>query len=214
MKYRSVCTHSIDTVVPHSCITFEEALKSAFLKISQNAVTSTWMDSWLVDEKNPDIRTYIAIPKEGCLRDTQIVPITMPKEAVIERIWSLGGAKGWYGLDWAWRLRGLIDKLFRGTGMNRGRRHPTELLVGDSIDFWRVVHADKEKGHLILYAEMKLPGEAWLEFCIEDSLLHQAAVFRPRGLIGRMYWYCMLPFHFFIFRKMATHLAQITRAKK
>ena len=95
-----------------------------------------------------------------------------------------------------------------GAGLNRGRRHPTEIEVGDSIDFWRVVKADKQQGHLILYAEMKLPGEAWLEFNILEDVLHQTATFRPKGIWGRLYWYAMLPFHFFIFGKMARSLGQ------
>ncbi|MBX7065839.1 MAG: SDR family oxidoreductase [Parachlamydiales bacterium] len=209
MKYNSVChDQRIQKVLPHKCIPFEEALKRAFQKISQNEVVSTWMDTWLIDEKNPDIRQFIQIPEEGCLKDTQKVPLSASKSEVISRVWSIGGDRGWYGLDWAWKLRGFIDKIFRGTGMNRGRRHPTELNIGDSIDFWRVVKADKESGHLILFAEMKLPGEAWIEFRIEGDSLIQNAVFRPRGLMGRMYWYCSFPFHFFIFKKMAKNLAR------
>ena len=209
MKYHSFCHDKrIDQVLPHRCLTFEESLKRAFLKISQNEVISTWMDAWLIDEKNPDIRKFIEIPKEGCLKDVKIVQLGSSKEEVIQRIWSIGGEKGWYGIDWAWKLRGLIDQLFSGTGMNRGRRHPTEINVGDSIDFWRVVKADRESGHLILYAEMKLPGEAWLEFLIREGSLYQTAVYRPHGFLGRLYWYCMSPFHYFIFKKMAQRIAQ------
>jgi hypothetical protein len=96
-------------------------------------------------------------------------------------------------------------------GLNRGRRHPFEIQVGDSIDFWRVILADKEKGHLILYAGMKLPGEAWLQFDIEEKneelFLIQTAIFRPKGILGRLYWYALIPFHFFIFKKMAKTIA-------
>lgn len=209
MKHNSYCHKSdIEKILPHPCLTFEEALHRAFLKISQNEVISTWMDAWMIDEKNPDIRKFIEIPKEGCLKDSKQMPLHLDKEEVISRIWSIGGKRGWYGLDWAWQLRGLIDKFFGGAGMNRGRRHPTEINVGDSIDFWRVVKADKEAGHLILYAEMKLPGEAWIEFYVKDNDLHQNAVFRPRGILGRAYWYAMMPFHFLIFKKMAKTIAQ------
>lgn len=209
MKYNSSCQEKrIQEVLWHTCLTFEDALQRAFYQIAQNEVISTWMDAWLIDEKDPDIRRYIAIPTEGCFQDVQKVSLTAPKAVVIERVWSLGGAKGWYGLDWAWQFRGLIDKFFRGTGMNRGRRHPTEILVGDSIDFWRVVKADRAEGHLILYAEMKLPGEAWFEFSVTDGQLLQRAVFRPRGVLGRLYWYCVSPFHFLIFRTMARRLAR------
>ena len=209
MKYNSSCQETrIQDILPHSCMSFEDSLQRAFRQIAQNEVVSTWMDAWLIDEQNPDIRKYIEIPTEGCLQDVQKVSLSAPSAVVLERVWSIGGAKGWYGLDWAWQFRGLIDKFFRGTGMNRGRRHPTEIHVGDSIDFWRVVKADKETGHLILYAEMKLPGEAWIEFSVTDDQLLQRAVFRPRGVLGRLYWYCVSPFHFLIFRKMARNLAR------
>jgi uncharacterized protein YbjT (DUF2867 family) len=209
MKYNSFCHDKrIHEVLPHQCLSFEEALKKVFLKISKNEVFSSWMDTWVMNERNPDIHKFIQIPQEGCLRDVRVVFLKLPREEVLRRIWSIGGESGWYGLDWAWKLRGLIDKCFSGTGMNRGRRHPTDIQVGDSIDFWRVVKADKKHGHLILYAEMKLPGEAWLEFYVNDQVLHQVAVFRPRGLLGRLYWYSMIPFHFVIFRKMAKNIAQ------
>src|SRR5690606_9476746 len=126
------------------------------------------------------------------------------KEETIERIWRLGGDQGWYGLDWAWKLRGLIDKIFHGPGMNRGSRHPSELQLGDSVDFWRVVKVDKKKGNLIFYAEMNLPGEAWLEFQVRETFLRQIVVFQPKGVFGRLYWYAMLPFHWIIFRKMVS----------
>ena len=204
MKYNSIChDHSIKHFLPHDCLKFEEALKMAFLKIAQNEVISTWMDAWHLDEKNPDIKEFIELPEEGCLKDLKKEKLLISKEESIERIWTIGGKKGWYGLDWAWRLRGLIDQLLGGVGMNRGRRDPEEIEVGDSIDFWRVVKADRKKGHLILYAEMKLPGEAWVEFRIEKGFLYQTALFRPKGILGRIYWYSMWPFHCFIFRKMA-----------
>ncbi|NDE82491.1 MAG: SDR family oxidoreductase [Chlamydiia bacterium] len=209
MKYNSFCTNdSIKKILPNTCISFEEALNRAFLKIAQNDVVSTWMDSWIVDSNSPDISKWIEVPTDGCLKDIQKMPMGLPKEEVIQRVWSIGGKNGWYGLNWAWKIRGLFDKFIGGTGLNRGRRHPTEIEVGDSIDFWRVVKADKQAGHLILYAELKLPGEAWLEFKIVEGSLHQTATFRPKGILGRMYWYAMLPFHFFIFRKMARSLAQ------
>lgn len=97
-----------------------------------------------------------------------------------------------------------------GVGLNRGRRHPFEIQAGDSIDFWRVILAE-EKGHLILFAGMKVPGEAWLQFKVEQKnhefFLVQTATFRPKGLLGRFYWYILVPFHYFIFRKMANALA-------
>jgi hypothetical protein len=115
-------------------------------------------------------------------------------------------------MNWAWHLRGLLDKLTGGIGIRRGRRHPVDLRAGDALDFWRVLLADREKGRLMLYAEMKLPGEAWLEFSIEDGasggqVLRQTATFRPQGLLGRLYWLAVLPFHWLLFPQMARKLA-------
>lgn len=209
MKCDSYCTDErIFKALPHSCLSFEESLKRAFETIETREIPSTWMDAWVVDKGRADIRDLLEPPKEGCFKDIQIVLIKGSAQDVIGRVWSLGGDKGWYGLNWAWKLRGLIDKLFKGSGMNRGRRHPTEIAVGDPIDFWRAIKVDKESGYLLLFAEMKLPGKAWVEFRLEGKEFYQTAFFLPKGILGRLYWYCMLPFHFFIFKKMARKLAQ------
>lgn len=200
----------IDKILPHHCIHFEEALMLAFQKIQQNEVVSTWMDAWDIKNLNPNIEQFLEVPQEGCLKDCQEVVMTIPQKEVKRRIWSLGGDRGWFSMNWAWKLRGFIDQLVGGIGMNRGRRHPYHIQVGDSIDFWRVLLADEKKGRLILFAGMKLPGEAWLEFEIfeDKNLLRQTATFRPKGFLGRLYWYLLWPFHYFIFRKMARVLAQ------
>ncbi len=201
----------IQKILPHICLTYTQSLELAFQKIAQNEVISSWMDSWEIKGTNPSIENYIQVPEEGCLRDKRIVLIKGSKAAAIERIWRIGGTTGYYALNWAWQLRGLLDQMIGGVGLNRGRRHPSEIQVGDSIDFWRVILADKDKGHLILYAGMKVPGEAWLQFKVEqknqESFLVQTATFRPKGVLGRLYWYALIPFHFFIFRKMAKALA-------
>ena len=199
----------IDTDLPHVCISYEEALQLAFQKISQNEIVSTWMDAWNIEKIHGDLQNYVEVPEEGCLKDIQVVPLAISFEEAKKKIWSIGGDKGWYSLNWAWAIRGMIDKLIGGAGLNRGRRHPTEIQVGDSIDFWRVLQADDKNGHLILYAEMKIPGEAWLEFEINKSksVLKQTATFRPKGIWGRIYWYLFFPFHWIIFRNMAKSLA-------
>ena len=110
-------------------------------------------------------------------------------------------------MNWAWKLRGGLDRLLGGTGLRRGRRHPGELRAGDALDFWRVLLADRESGRLMLYAEMKLPGEAWLEFSVRDGQLRQTATFRPQGLLGRLYWLAVLPAHWLLFPRMARALA-------
>ena len=212
MKTSSVVQlNEIQKIIPHLCLTYTEALEFTFQKISQNEVISSWMDSWEILGNDPNIENYVAVPDEGCLKDERRVLIKDSKAAAIERIWRIGGSAGYYALNWAWYLRGLFDQMMGGVGLNRGRRHPFEIQAGDSIDFWRVILADKDKGHLILFAGMKVPGEAWLQFKIEQKnhefFLVQTATFRPKGILGRFYWYILVPFHYFIFRKMANGLA-------
>ncbi|MGZ3633337.1 MAG: SDR family oxidoreductase [Parachlamydiaceae bacterium] len=201
----------IQRIFPHVCLSYQEALELAFQKIAQNEVVSSWMDSWEIAGTNPNIENYIQVPVEGCLKDERKVVVKDSQAAAIERIWRIGGETGYYALDWAWHLRGLLDQMIGGVGLNRGRRHPSEIQVGDSIDFWRVILADKNQGQLILYAGMKVPGEAWLQFKLEEKndtlFLVQTATFRPKGILGRLYWYALIPFHLFIFQKMANALA-------
>lgn len=115
-------------------------------------------------------------------------------------------------MNWAWKFRGFVDQLVGGIGLRRGGTHPTRLKTGDALDFWRVLFADKKNRRLLLYAEMKLPGEAWLEFEILSSetggTLKQTATFRPNGLWGRFYWYSLYPFHVLIFRQLAKRLTK------
>jgi uncharacterized protein YbjT (DUF2867 family) len=203
--------NEIQKVIPHLSLTYTEALELAFQKISQNEVISSWMDSWEIHGTDPNIENYIQVPMEGCLKDERRVLIKDSKAAAIERIWRIGGSTGYYALNRVWHLRGLLDQMMGGVGLNRGRRHPFEVQVGDSIDFWRVIFADKDKGDLILYAGMKLPGEAWLQFNVKQEnqewFLIQTATFRPRGILGRLYWYALIPFHVLIFKKMAKAIA-------
>ncbi|MCH9612809.1 MAG: hypothetical protein S4CHLAM102_13080 [Chlamydiia bacterium] len=208
MKHSSVCEEgNITELLPRQQMTYEQALERAFQKISQNEVLSTWMDAWVLNKENPDLAKYLEVPQEGCLKNVIRRNLSGNREEVLDRIWSIGGKKGWYGYDWAWNFRGFIDRIIGGTGMNLGRRHPTEIKVGDSIDFWRVIKADKEKGHLILYAEMKVPGEAWFEAIVDETTYQQSAIFRPKGVSGRLYWYLLLPIHLLIFHKMAKQIS-------
>ncbi|EAR17234.1 MULTISPECIES: SDR family oxidoreductase [Robiginitalea] len=189
-------------------ITYQQAIDLAFKKIEQNLVVSSWKDSMVSGRFNQQLEKYIQVPKYGVLTDNKKVRIT-DREAVLENIWKIGGETGWYYMNWLWKIRGLLDKLGGGVGLRRGRTHPDKIYTGDSLDFWRVLLADREKGRLLLFAEMKLPGEAWLEFRIDsDNYLHQNATFRPRGLKGRLYWYSVLPFHYFIFGGMIRNIAK------
>lgn len=191
-------------------IKYKDAVKLAFQKIDQNSVISSWKDSLVSSYTSNTLFEHINIPTNGCFIDKRIKPITANIEYVVENIWSVGGKQGWYYGNWLWKVRGFIDKLFGGVGLRRGRTNINTINAGDTLDFWRVLAADKINRRLLLYAEMKLPGEAWLEFKInqKDSkyYLEQTATFRPKGLFGRLYWYAVLPFHYFVFNGMAENI--------
>jgi len=199
----------IDSLYGHECLTYHKSLELAFQSIAQNEVISTWMDSWELEGLDPSISKYIEVPTEGCLIDERTLEIVDSKEEAIDRIWLVGSDMSAYSMGWAWKLRGLIDKFLGGGGLYRGRKG--SIRVGEATDFWRVLKADKVAGDLILYAEMKLPGEAWFEYHVTEEnqqwFVHQKATFRPKGVLGRLYWYMLVPFHAIIFGRMAQALA-------
>ena len=189
-------------------IGFDEAIQLAFDKIEQNQVTSSWKDALTSTTLNKGISHLMQVPVYGCFTDKREMKIEN-SERVLQNIWSIGGTHGWFYGNWLWRIRGIMDKMVGGVGLRRGRKNPTEISAGESLDFWRVLLADKEEKRLLLYAEMKLPGEAWLEFKItKDNVLIQTATFRPLGVWGRNYWYAVLPFHGFIFKGMINNIAK------
>ena len=190
-------------------IPYSKAIELAFVKIEQNQVISSWKDSKIAgrfSERN--LNKYIQVPTYGCLHDHQKKKVENINSTT-EKIWSIGGKNGYYYADLLWKIRGFVDKLFGGVGLRRGRTNTEKIYPGDALDFWRVLLADRSQPRLLLFAEMKIPGEAWLEFYVdEDNYLHQNATFRPLGLKGRLYWYSMLPFHFFIFKGMLNKIAK------
>ena len=213
MKNEVVCKDKrISGIVPIHLFNYTEALQMAFDKISQKNVISSWKDSISLSTMERNFLDYVIVPEHGVFTDMRSVSFVRKREEVIENIWSIGGNRGWYFGNWMWHIRGLMDKLVGGVGLRRGRRSDTDLKAGDALDFWRVLVADKPNGRLLLYAEMKLPGEAWLEFKIKGegakSILQQTATYRPLGLWGRLYWYSVLPFHGLIFPRMAKNIAE------
>ena len=179
----------------------------AFDKIEQNQVLSSWKDAQTSDIFSGGISKFIEVPVNGCFKDVCSIHVENV-EFTLDKIWAIGGKTGWYYGNWLWELRGFLDQLVGGVGMRRGRKSDTEIATADALDFWRVLLADKSEKRLLLYAEMKLPGEAWLEFKIDKkNMLIQTATFRPLGLWGRLYWYAVFPFHGFIFKGMLTKIA-------
>ena len=208
MKVEVICKeNNLKELLGITPISYEDAIKEAFEKIELNQVPSSWKDALTSDTLNDGISHYAEVPVNGCYFDDRKLHIN-DIEKVLNKIWSIGGSSGWYYADWLWGIRGFIDKLFGGVGLRRGRKNQNEISPGEALDFWRVLIADRREKRLLLFAEMKLPGEAWLEFRIDNqNVLHQTATFRPLGLWGRLYWYSVLPFHGFIFRGMIRNIA-------
>lgn len=211
MKVEVVCRdRRINEILDIHPEGYIKAIQRAFAKIESNQIVSSWKDSQISGVKKINISEFIDVPDYGCFKDVREREIDS-REEVIRKIWSIGGNNGWYSADILWRLRGLIDKIYGGVGLRRGRTNATELGAGDALDFWRVLYANKPEGRLLLFAEMKVPGEAWLEFKIKNDKLIQTATFRPHGLLGRLYWYSVLPFHGIVFNGM---INQITKKQQ
>jgi uncharacterized protein YbjT (DUF2867 family) len=203
---------SIDSIIappPEGFIDVEGAIKLALSRIADREVVTRWSDAayptapWQKAQSDPEWAG------EMVLRDRREQTTDASSAALWQAIESIGGENGWYGADFLWYLRGLLDRLFGGVGLRRGRRDPLTLHVGESLDFWRVEELDRGV-RLKLYAEMVLPGKAWLEFTIIEEggkrTVRQEASFSPRGLGGQLYWYAVLPFHIFVFPTMMRNL--------
>lgn len=209
MKVEVVCRdNKINEILNIKTEPYQKALSRAFEKIANNEILSSWKDAQASGVKSFSIAEYINVPEYGCFKDVKQTKFDNRKK-VIDNVWSLGGDKGWYHANFLWKLRGYMDKLFGGVGLRRGRTNSTSLEPGDALDFWRVLYANKNDGRLLLFAEMKLPGEAWLEFKVNKNHIIQTATFRPHGILGRMYWYAVLPFHGIVFNGMIKKLAHI-----
>lgn len=193
-------------------IPYKKAVELAFSIIEEKAIVSSWKDSYVSSLGTSSLQEYIKVPEFGSFKDFKVKDIEHNSvEQVLNNIWSIGGERGWYYASFLWKIRGYLDKLVGGIGLRRGRTHPERLSPGDALDFWRVLVADREEKRLLLFAEMKLPGEAWLEFRIKEKedgthQLLQTATFRPKGIWGRAYWYVVLPFHFFVFEGMISSM--------
>lgn len=209
MKVEVVCRdNELTRILGIQPVSYRNAIRLAFDKIEQHQVISSWKDALTSHTLSGGLSRLITAPSNGCMSDHRTRPTPQPHDA-LERIWAIGGTNGWYYANFLWAIRGWLDRLAGGVGLRRGRKHPTELQPGDALDFWRVILADRENRRLLLYAEMKLPGEAWLEFRIDGhNTVHQTATFRPKGLLGRLYWYALIPVHGIIFNGMLRRIAE------
>ncbi|MDX1468695.1 MAG: SDR family oxidoreductase [Acidimicrobiia bacterium] len=188
---------------------YREAVALALKRSVELEVTTRWSDaSPSPAQKLPSDPAWSG---GALLTDTREVHSSATPHDLFRSFARLGGGVGYYTMNWAWSLRGMLDSLFGGVGLRRGRRHPTELRAGEALDFWRVASVDPGRS-VQLFAEMRMPGEAWLSFEAvpheKGSKLIQTAAFRPKGLLGRLYWFALYPFHIAIFGRMARRIAE------
>jgi uncharacterized protein YbjT (DUF2867 family) len=193
-------------------INFQAAVRLALGRIQRDNVETSWSDA-LVTVAG-DIKPYTFTVEDGMYIETRQVLLDLTPEAVYRSYTGIGGERGWLYMDWAWGMRGWMDKAVGGVGLRRGRRHPDEVHTGESLDFWRVEEVEPNQ-LLRLRAEMKLPGKAWLEFKSESkdskTLFTVTAYFASYGLFGFLYWYAMWPCHKFIFDGLTRRLASRAR---
>lgn len=188
---------------------YRTAVRRALARLEAAEVETIWSDALMSSQG--DVEPVTLTTQDGMIIERRQQMVAAPAAIVYQTYASLGGDHGWPYFAWAWRLRGLLDRLVGGVGLRRGRRHPTEVRVGDALDFWRVEAVEPER-LLRLRAEMKVPGRAWLQFeskpqTGDQTLLQQTALFAPKGLSGLLYWYGLYPLHGLIFSGMVQQLA-------
>jgi uncharacterized protein YbjT (DUF2867 family) len=206
-----VSESDITRLVPFDPLPFDAAVERALASVRDGDVATRWADAAWPDSPSDPLPSDPAWSGGTVYRDERSTAVAAPVDAVWRAVEGIGGDRGWYSFPLAWSVRGLLDRLVGGVGLRRGRRHRDSLRVGEPLDFWRVEAL--ERGRLLrLRAEMRLPGEAWLEFRIEETadgpaMLHQRALFVPRGLLGHLYWWAVTPFHGVVFGSMLRNLA-------
>jgi len=190
---------------------FQTAVRLAIGRISREDVETSWSDALLADA---NVRPYRFTVEAGMMIERRQALLDIEPEALFRAYTGIGGTRGWLYMDWAWALRGWLDKAVGGVGLRRGRRQPDEIHAGEALDFWRVEEV-RQNRLLRMRAEMKLPGDGWFQFESErrdgKTLFTMAAVFRPRGLWGFIYWYLMWPFHKPLFDGLARRIASRAR---
>ncbi|GAB4415776.1 MAG: SDR family oxidoreductase [Anaerolineales bacterium] len=192
---------------------FKTATHLALLRVRKDKVETSWADALVTTAG--DIKPYTFTVEQGLMIERRQTVVEAPANAVFRAYAGIGGDRGWLYMDWAWVIRGWLDKLVGGPGLRRGRRHPDEINLGESLDFWRVEAIEPDR-LLRLRAEMKVPGKAWLQFESVPgengkTLLIVSAFFDAHGLFGLLYWYAMYPFHKFIFDGLTNRLASRAR---
>ena len=207
----------ITALVPADLLGFDEAVARALEQSRTGEVATRWSGADWPGAPSDPMPTDPEWSGGTVYRDERSTPVAATVDQLWRAVEGIGGDRGWYSFPLAWAVRGLLDRLAGGVGLRRGRRHPDVTAVGEAIDFWRVEAL--ERGELLrLRAEMRLPGTAWLEFAIETDdggrpVLHQRALFIPRGLAGTLYWWSVWPFHGVVFGSMLRNLAKAAESQ-
>jgi uncharacterized protein YbjT (DUF2867 family) len=188
-------------------ITIKESITRGIDEGQRQAAQTRWSDA-VSSGGEPKEWTGVSFGKR--LQDSRWVSVSTDPTRAFRPIQKIGGTEGWYAYNWLWALRGFLDILIGGVGVRRGRTHPVNIGVGDALDFWRVEAFEQDK-RLLLRAEMKLPGKAWLEFIVKESeqgcMIRQTASFDPAGWMGTAYWYLISPLHRIVFSRMLRSIA-------
>lgn len=192
---------------------YRAAVELALHRLEGGEVTTAWSDALFSSQG--DVEPVVLTMHEGMIIEQRQRLVDAPSAEVFRAFSGLGGQRGWLSFNWAWRLRGILDRLVGGVGFRRGRRSPDEVRVGDALDFWRVETVEPDR-LLRLRAEMKVPGRAWLQFMVEPEAnsrrvrLTQTAFFAPKGLFGLLYWYLLYPVHGLIFSSLIRKLGKLS----
>ena len=207
LRNRVVCRETrIRELIPQELFDCRLAIRLALERLREHQIESSWTDAGEIppaEWRTPGDPSWAG---GTFYSDSRQILLAASPDEVWKAVVAIGGESGWYYADWLWKLRGILDRLVGGVGLHRGRRSPLDIAPGEALDFWRVVEVTR-RSRLLLVAEMKLPGEATLEFRLEETapgqtMLQQIAHFLPRGLLGLAYWYAVTPFHNFIFNGM------------
>lgn len=202
--------------VARPLIPYGQAVARALQRYEESGIPTRWSDTDTFNSPAQPLSTDPEWAGGTTLVDEQVIKTKASPEDVFWAFSRIGGEFGYYTMNWAWSIRGFLDALFGGAGLRRGRRHPEEIFSGEALDFWRVVEVEPGRT-LQLYAQMKLPGEAWLSFEAEPSenetVFKQTAIFVPKGLVGRLYWYVLIPFHLAIFARMARRMVAAAESR-
>jgi uncharacterized protein YbjT (DUF2867 family) len=195
---------------------YETSVKAALEKLQAGEVETVWSDALVTTQGT--VKPVVLTTVEGMTIEKRQLIVSASPETIYKIFSGLGGKRGWLYMNWAWQIRGLIDRIAGGVGMRRGRRDPENVRIGDALDFWRVEEVEYNS-LLRLRAEMKVPGKAWLQFSVtqhlkDKSLLTQTAFFAPKGLAGWVYWYALYPIHSLIFSGMIRRISQLSELEE